>query len=256
MSCQQFSTIFSGFFSLETEYSTYEERHQQHPGEVEGRHQQDLAAVGRQRRREVELHNPLASVFVLWNLRFLERDHSYEERHRQHLAVVGERRLQQPVVAAAHLRHQGAELKNFLAWTSVSELVVSEESFTYEGQHRQGLVVVEGRRLQQLEEEGRVLLRVVAGLNISLASVFFPWNLRFPEREYSYEQRHRQGLAAGEGRRLCSSLRRRQEEEEEGLQPGVVAGLLLLLVAVVVAGHLRRRQEVCKVQSRLSVGVG
>lgn len=153
MSCQQFSTIFSILFSPETEYSTYGERHQQHPGEVEGRHQQGLAAVGRQRRREVELHNPLASAFVLWNLSYLERDLSYEERHQRHLVVVEGRhrqqlvvglntslasvfflwnlrvlerdlsyegrRLRQPVVVAAHLRHQGAELNNFLAWTSV-----------------------------------------------------------------------------------------------------------------------------------------
>lgn len=102
---------------------------------------------------------------------------------------------------------------------------------------------MEGRHLQQLEEEGRVLLRVVVELNISLASVFFPWNLRFLERDYSYEQRHRQGRAAVEGRRLCSSLRRRQEEEEEGLRPGVVVG------------HLKRQQEVCEGQSTFSTSL-
>lgn len=190
MSRQQFSTISCGFFSPETEYSTYEERHRQQ------------LVVG--------LNISLASVSFPWNSRFLEGDYSYEEQHRQQLVVV-----------AARQRHQGAGLTIVLAWTSDLEFLVSEESFTYEEQHRQGRAAVEGRRPQQLEEEGRVLLRVVV-----------------------------------EALRLCSSLRRLREEEEGGLQPGVAAGRRLLLGAVVVAGHLRRRQEVCKGQSHLFVGVG
>lgn len=246
MSRQQFSTIFCGFFSPETESSTYEEQHRQ---------QLVAAVVARRRHREVELHVPLASIFGSLNFPFLERDLSYEERHRQGLVVeegrhlqqlvagldislalisfpwnlrflegdhsYEERHLQQPVVAAARQRHQGVELMVVLAWTSDSEFLVSEESFTYEEQHRQGLAAVEGRRLQQLVEEGRVLLRVVV-----------------------------------EALPLCSSLQRRREEEEGGLQPGVAAGRLLLLGAAVVAGHLRRQREVCKGQSRLFVGVG
>lgn len=202
MSRQQFSTIFCGFFSPETEYSTYEERHRQ---------QLVAAVVVRRRHREVELHVPLASIFGSLNFPFLERDLSYEERHPPGLVVVEGRHLQQLVVG----------LTVVLAWTSDSEFLVSEESFTYEEQHRQGLAAVEGRRLQQLVEEGRVLLRVVV-----------------------------------EALPLCSSLQRRREEEEGGLQPGVAAGRRLLLGVVVAAGHLRRRQEVCKGQSRLFVGVG
>lgn len=155
---------------------------------------------------------------------------THEEQHRQRLEEVGERRPQQPAVVAARPRRRGAELKIFLASISASERVISKGYFTYEEQHRRHLAVAEGRHRQQLEEEGRVLLR--AGV----------------------EERRRQHLAV-EALPLCSSHRRRREAEEEGLQPGVVAGRLLLLGALAaVVVHQRRRQEVCKGQSRLYTG--
>lgn len=126
------------------------------------------------------------------------------------------------------------------------------------------------------------LMRPAEVLEILLAFIFpLLENLLVRETHSTYEELHRQHLAAVVGQRLlqqleeeervllragaeeqrrqqpveeapplCSLLRRRRQQEEvaEGLQPGAVAGLPLLLVGVVVV-HLRRRQEVCKGQS-------